>query len=144
MAPLGSGCVSRPDGGSDSGRVSPELLFRQAADRTTGLGEVQVDIRTQCLEWRHVDHASLVGKRPLKAFSEELVQRVEKGGEGLSGTSGCCDQGVAPRTDGVPTEPLRSGRLTESILEPAGDNWMKGGEQHRLNIALYWCAEALR
>src|ERR671910_680223 len=60
---------------------------------------------------------------------------MEEGGERLTRSGGCRDQSMTALTNCVPTQALRGGRLTKSMLEPAGDGGMKGGQRHRRNIA---------
>jgi hypothetical protein len=96
-----------------------------------------MDIGAQCLEWRDVDHPGLVGQRTLETLAQQLIQGMEKGRERLTRSGWCRDEGMATGPNCVPPEALRGGWLTESLLEPAGDCRMKGGQRHRRNIAAF-------
>jgi len=71
----------------------------------------------------------LVAQPVLEAFSDELVDGGEEGGEGLAGTGGSRDQDMPLRLDGRPRLFLRRGRSIKNPVKPIGYGRMEGGER---------------
>jgi hypothetical protein len=94
-----------------------------------------MDVGTERLEGRDVDHPDLIREWPLQTLTEELVERVQEGGQSFSRAGRCRDQGVTTGSDCLPAKPLRRRWLTESLVEPAGDDGMERRKRHRRNIA---------
>ena len=127
--PLAGRRVAGADRCGDSGRAEAHFL-RQPPDLAARLRQVTVDVGAQGLERRDVEHPGLVREIPGEALAQEQIQLEEEGGESLTGAGGSGDQGMATGTDRIPAFALGSGRLTEPLGEPPGDDRMESRQGH--------------
>ena len=117
--PLCGRSIAGADGRSDPGCLEPTLLG-QAADFAPGLGQIQMDVGTQCLERRDVDDPDLVGKRALEPLAEQLIERVQESRQGLCPSRWALRSERLGRPNGFPAEALGRGGFAKTVLETSG------------------------
>src|SRR5687767_19066 len=88
-----------------------------------------MDIGRERLQRRDVQNACFVRQLPtcFQPLTEQLIYRMEKGGQGLTRTGRRSDQGVLARTDGGPSAGLGPGRgeICETSLPPGLNDRME-------------------
>ena len=127
--PLAAGRIAGANRGHDARRLEPHL-FRDPANAGPRLREVLVNVGAQRLERRDVDHPHFVGQRPAQTLFEQIVERVQKRREGLSGSGRRRDQRVPPLANRRPPSALRGSRLAQRFREPAANGGMEVRKGH--------------
>ena len=102
------------------------LAHGELADGGERLFEVLVDVGAERLEGRDVEDPDLVLETMLEPFKQELVDRAQKGGEGLPRPGRSGEKGVPALADGRPGALLGRERRPQRLGEPAGDDRVEG------------------
>jgi hypothetical protein len=103
--------------------------------------QIAVHVVAQGFERRYVEHAGGVRQWPLETHAHQLVDGRVKGRQGLAGSGGRGDEGVAAAADGGPGAALAGGRTAEGGLEPARDGGMKALKRHQRTCSVGWRGE---
>src|SRR6185312_9572407 len=90
--------------------------------------EIALDVVVERLERRHVQQMHTVRERRREPLDDERVELPQKGGERLSGSSRCENQGVVAARDYRPSLNLWRRWCTECLGEPFADYGMEVSE----------------
>ena len=106
----------------DVGQAQPGQLLANAGQRRD---QVQVDVVRQRLQRRDVEHQGGFRQAMRQPFAHQRVDRGEEGGQGLAGTGGRGNEGVATGGDRRPRLVLGLGRRRERPRKPARNRGME-------------------
>ena len=104
-----------PGADLDIGQSPSPEMFANAGQRHF---QITVDIVRQRLKRRHIDNLGRVGERSAQPLANEIIDRGEKRGQCLAGTSRRSDQRMLAGLDCRPRFRLRRRRRGEAVDEP--------------------------